>query len=100
MKKTIKPFNLEGEFLDDSVAYLTRVTSENFLDKLIRDKGYIRALDIDPIWSTWYAYDTDQWFFSMTIYGVYVGKRKSWQFEGITQDKLIPRNTHKTISEQ
>jgi hypothetical protein len=96
MKKVIKPFTIDGEFMDDSVAYLTRVATENFLDKTLRDKGYVRALDIDPSWYTWYDSDTDQWFFSMTIYGIYMGKRKSWEYEGIMQDKLIPRSIRKT----
>lgn len=93
MHRTIKPFTLDGEFADDSIALNTRVSSENFLEKSMRDKGYIKVLDLDPIWHTWYDALEDRWFFEMAIYGIYVGKRKSWQYEGITQGKLIPRNT-------
>lgn len=96
MTRAYKPFILEGQFIDDSFALQTRVSSENFLDKVMRDKGYIKILDIDPNWSTWYDSKKDEWFFSMTIYGTYIGKRKSWQYEGITQGKLIPRNTRQT----
>lgn len=93
MTRPFKPFKLDGQFVDDSFALHTRVNSENFLDRSMRDKGYIRAFDIDPIWSTWYDNKKNEWFFSMILYGTYVGKRKSWQYEGITQGKLIPRNT-------
>ena len=61
----------------------------------MRGKGYVRVLDIDPAFSVEFTGET--WKFLMTIHGVYVGKRKAWQSEGTTQNKLIPRIIHQPI---
>lgn len=71
---------------------------ENLLTHDMRVKGYARLLDIDPAFSVEFTGET--WKFLMTIHGVYVGRRKAWQSEGITQGKLIPRNTLQTTSNQ
>lgn len=93
MRKPIKPFSLDGEFIDDSYAILAKVNAEKTINHSMRDRGYLPVLDLDPFWIVRYDEVRNKWFFDMTIYGVYMGKRKSWQFEGISQGKLIPRNT-------
>lgn len=74
--------------------------NERTLDVQMRDKGYIPVLDMDPIWAVEYEPRSDQWNFAMAIYGFYIGKRKSWQYEGSSQGKLIPRSTPPTTSKQ
>ncbi len=64
----------------------------------MRGKGYVRVLDIDPAFSVEFTGET--WKFLMSIHGVYVGKKKAWQSEGITQGKSIPRSTRQHISSQ
>ena len=94
--KTIKRFKINVEFLDDSDLIRLKNQYENLLIQEMRGKGYVRVLDIDPAFSVEFTGET--WKFLMTIHGIYVGKKKSWQYEGWTQGKLIPRNTLKTIS--
>ena len=89
--KQIKRFQIDVEFLDDSDIIRIRNQYENLLTSQMRDAGYIRVLDIDPAFSVEFTGET--WKFLMTIHGIYVGKKKAWQLEGITQNKIIKRNT-------
>lgn len=89
--KQIKRFQIDVEFLDDSDIIRIRNQYENLLTSQMRDAGYIRVLDIDPAFSVEFTGET--WKFLMTIHGIYVGKKKAWQLEGITQNKTVKRNT-------
>ncbi len=88
--KQIKRFQIDVEFLDDSDIIRIRNQYENLLISQMRDAGYIRVLDIDPAFSVEFTGET--WKFLMSIHGVYVGKKKAWQLEGITQNKAVKRN--------
>lgn len=94
--KPIKRFQVRVEFLDDSDMVRIKHQYESMLTHQMRDKGYLRVLDIDTNFSV--EFDGTTWVFLMTLYGVYVGKKKAWQSEGITQGKLIPRSMPQTIS--
>lgn len=96
--KAIKRFQISVEFLDD--ADMIRVKNQylNLLDNQMKDKGFVRVLDIDPAFSVEFTGET--WKFLLTVHGVYVGKRKSWQSEGMSQGKLIPRSTRQSMSKQ
>ena len=96
--KRIKRFQIEVEFNDDSQIISLRPQYENLLVQDMRGKGYVRVLDIDPAFSIEFTGET--WRFLMTLHGIYVGRKKAWQFEGITQNRLIPRNTPQVISNQ
>jgi hypothetical protein len=94
--RPIKRFQVNVEFLDDSDMIRIRHQYESLLIHQMRDKGYVRVLDIDPAFSVEFTGET--WKFLMTLHGVYVGKKKAWQLEGITQGKSIPRSIRQTIS--
>ena len=94
--RRIKRFQIDVEFQDNSQLISLRPQYENLLVQDMRGKGYVRVLDIDPAFSVEFTGET--WKFLMSIHGVYVGKKKAWQSEGITQGKSIPRITRQTIS--
>lgn len=96
--QNIKRFQIQVEFLDDSNMIKIKKQYENLLVDQMRESGYTRVLDIDPSFSV--EFDGQTWKFLMTIHGVYVGKKRSWQLEGITQGKLIARSTPLPISNQ
>ena len=96
--QNIKRFQIAVEFLDDSDMIRIKKQYDNLLIEQMRESGYIKVLDIDPAFSV--EFDGQTWKFLMTIHGVYVGKKKAWQLEGITQGKLIDRSTHLPISNQ
>ena len=94
--RRIKRFQIDVEFHDNSQLISLRPQYEKLLVQDMRGKGYVRVLDIDPAFSVEFTGET--WKFLMSIHGVYVGKKKAWQSEGITQGKSIPRTTRQTIS--
>ena len=96
--KNIKRFQIRVEFLDDSDMIRIKKQYEDLLVSQMKDSGYARVLDIDPAFSV--EFDGQTWKFLMTLHGVYVGKKKAWLSEGITQGKLIPRNMLQPTSNQ
>ena len=90
LHKRIKRFQVEVVFKDDSDMIRIRAQYESLLTHDMKSKGYLRILDIDPAFSV--EFNGETWKFLMTLHGIYVGKKKAWQSEGITQGKLIPRN--------
>jgi len=96
--KRIKRFQIDVEFGDNAQLISLRPQYENLLIHDMRSKGYVRVLDIDPAFSVEFTGET--WKFLMTLHGVYVGKKKAWQSEGIIQSKLIPRSIpQRTLSQ-
>jgi hypothetical protein len=96
--KRIKRFQISVEFKDDSDMIRVKHQYESMLSQNMRSKGYARVLDIDTAFSVEFTGET--WKFLMTLHGVYVGKKKAWLSEGMTQGKLIPRNTPLLTSNQ
>ena len=96
--RKIKRFQINVDFYDNAQLISLRPQYENLLIQDMRGKGYVRVLDIDPAFSVEFTGET--WKFLMSIHGVYVGKKKAWQSEGITQGKLIPRSMRPTTSKQ
>ena len=96
--RQIRRFQARVEFADDSDMIRIKNQYENMLTHDMRSKGYARVIDIDPAFSVEFTGET--WKFIMTIHGVYVGKKKAWESEGITQGKLIPRSIRQVTSRQ
>lgn len=96
--KNIKRFQIQVDFYDNAQLISLRPQYESLLTQDMRGKGYVRLLDIDSAFSIEFTGET--WRFLMTLHGVYVGKKKAWQLEGITQGKLIARSTAPSISNQ
>jgi hypothetical protein len=94
--KNIKRFQVRVEFKDDSDMIRVRAQYESLLTQDMRGKGYLRVLDLDPSFSV--EFNGETWVFLMTLYGIYIGKKKAWLSEGITQGKLIPRIMPQHIS--
>ena len=88
--KRIKRFQINVEFLDDSDIIRIKNQYENLLVHDMRDKGYVRMLDIDPAFSV--EFNGETWKFLMTLHGIYVGKKKAWQSEAIAHGKVFPRS--------
>ena len=96
--RQIRRFQARVEFADDSDIIRIKNQYENMLTHDMRSRGYARVIDIDPAFSVEFTGET--WKFIMTIHGVYVGKKKAWESEGITQGKLIPRSIRQVTSRQ
>jgi hypothetical protein len=97
--KQIKKFGIDGESDTVESAVKLRPWIESLLDEQMRDKGYVPVLDIAPAFSTEYTIqNTFKWV--VTIHGVYVGKVKAWQIEGIEKGREVKKYTLPATSKQ
>jgi hypothetical protein len=96
--RKIKRFQIELDSSDDSQIIKIKDLAERTLVNQMKDCGYTRVLDLDPAFGI--SFDGATFKYLMTIHGVYVGKKKAWKLEGITQGKLIPLNIPQVTSNQ
>ena len=81
--KPIKHFFLDGQIHDDAAIgrlkteYIRLVTAE------MRLSGYAPRLDIDPDFTIEYNSTKENFTFQLSMYGTYVGRRKSEWITGI-----------------
>lgn len=92
MHRNIKAFSYEGMINDDSDFIRLRDQFEMIIKQDMRDKGYIPVLDLGPYFSTSLTEDQN-YDFMLTVHGVYVGKAKSWEYEGWMNGKLLKKDT-------
>lgn len=87
--KSIKRFGLDGSIKDDHL--LPRLKSEylRLLDTEMRLKGYVPRLDINPDFTIQYNYAREYFEFELSVYGIYLGKKKSQWVLGVDETKLI-----------
>ena len=87
--KKIHRFKIDGLFKDDK--YLQRIKRQfsKLLEEDFRERGYIRVLDLDEYFMVEYDHDKEEYSFQLTVYAVYVGKRKAKIWTGISNSGLI-----------
>lgn len=86
MHKNLKRFGMDGVINDDSDIPRLREQYENMVIRGMRDDGYVPILGLGPFWSTWYDMKKDWYEFVISIHGIYVGRRRACEIEGITVD--------------
>jgi hypothetical protein len=86
--RKIREFHIDGLIEDDSAIPKIRERYENILIDIIRSKGYVPHLDIEPAFSL--EYDQEKYKFLLTIYGVYVGRSKAQCYLAVSGNNLIP----------
>ena len=84
MNKKIHKFGIDGSVADEALLPQVKETLERQIIIDMRDKGYVPVLDIQPQISTSYDPVKETFNFLLAVYGVYVGKRKSWKLEGFS----------------
>lgn len=87
--KPIKRFFLEGVIYDDG--FIPRMKQEyiNLLTLEMKHDGYVPRFDIDPDFTIEYIESNSTFGFTLSVYGVYVGKRKSEWIQGIDGHRPI-----------
>jgi hypothetical protein len=90
--KNIRRFTIDGVLKKDSDIPRIRAQYESLLVHDLRANGYIPVLDLDTQWATEYDIDGDTWKFTLSVYGIYLGKKRAYKWEGFSGNKLIPRN--------
>jgi hypothetical protein len=91
MNKKLKSFGMQGQIHDDSAIPRLRKQYESLIEGDMRSQGYIPILDLDIQFSLDYDEPTDTYEFEIVVYGVYVGKKKSYLYEGFSGQNLIPK---------
>lgn len=89
--KNIRRFQREISFADSS-EYMKKADAlvKMFTDD-IRAQGYVPVLDLGLYVTV--DYNGKVFNYVWTIHGVYVGRKKAWQIDGVAGGKLIPRTT-------
>jgi hypothetical protein len=92
--KPIKQFSLEGSIYDDSAIWRLKNEYISLLQTEMKISGYVIRLDIATDFTLVYNEKTETFDFKLSIYGIYVGKRKSEWILGIDGQNLIliPQN--------
>lgn len=99
MHRGLKRFGFSGTIRDDSDIPRLREQYEAMVIDDMRESGYIPVLDLGPFWST--SYDGGKYEFIISLYGLYVGKRKAWELSGVDgHGTLYPKNTQRDRSNQ
>lgn len=100
--KAIKKFNLQGIIHDDSVVGRLRAEYLRLLVSEMRLSGYVPKFEIEPDFTVDYNEKKKYFEFEITVYGIYVGKRKSEWIAGVDGTKAIyiPKNKSKEFSQE
>ena len=96
--KNIKRFQIDGEIYDEAAIPRIKEQYIDLLKFMMKHKGYVIRYDIDPDFTVEY---TGKGFkFLLSIYGVFVGKRKAQCLSGIDKNKAISLPTQKSKSSE
>ena len=96
--KPIKNFILDGIIKDDSAIGRLRYEVAKLKIEEMRELGYVPRLDIDPNFTIKYNEEKEYFEFTITIYGTYLGKKKSQCIQGIDGTEMVP--IHKSKSKE
>lgn len=93
--RDIRKFKIDGVLHQDSDIPRIRAQMESLTVHDLRARGYVPVLDLDTQWATAYDEETDTWTFTLSVYGMYLGKRKAYEWEGFSGNSLVPKTTRK-----
>ena len=94
--KSIKRFSLDGIIKDDTAIGRLRQEYTRLLKIEMKLNGYAQRLDIDPDFTIYYNQDKDHFEFILSVYGTYIGRKKSEWIEGIDGTMLVPTQKNKS----
>lgn len=89
--KNLKRFYLEGEIYDDSKIPALKERYVLLLKDVMKAKGYVPREDVDMDFTLEYNGKTFE--FRLSVYGVFVGKKRAKCFTGINKNREIPRTS-------
>lgn len=87
--KPIKKFGLSGNIYDDADMVRLRMEYVKLVLMQMRLAGYVPKFDIDTDYTIQYNYDKQYFEFELSIYGIYVGKKKSHWILGINKNQVL-----------
>lgn len=94
--KSIKRFSLDGIIKDDISIGRLRQEYIRLLNIEMKLNGYAPRLDIDPHFTIYYNHDKDYYEFLLSVYGTYIGRKKTECIEGMDGAILVPTLKNKS----
>ena len=94
--RPIRKFALDGVIQDDSKIGRLREEYLRMLRLEMKLSGYVPRLDIDPDFTIEYNDKADSYSFEISVYGVYVGKKKSECIVGVDGTTVISSQESKS----
>jgi hypothetical protein len=96
--KNIKRFHLSGQIADDSIIPRAKEQYIEILKDSMRYKGYVIRYDIDPDFTL--SYNGKIFEFTLSVYGVFVGRKKAQCILGIDKNRVIEIHTQQNKLEE
>jgi hypothetical protein len=87
--KAIKRFLLSGNIYDDSEILRLKTEYIRLLVSEMKLSGYVPRFDIDPDFTIRYNEKAEIFEFKLSIYGIYIGKKKAEWIIGLDGTKVI-----------
>jgi hypothetical protein len=94
--KPIKRFSLEGSIYDEATIPRLKEEYVRLLTTEMRYNGYVPRIDIDPDFTIEYVEYGSTFKFELSVYGIYVGKRKVEWIQGIDGHRPIYTQSSKS----
>ena len=82
---------MSGIIKDDSLIIKSREHYERTLVQQMRDGGYVPVLDMLPQFNLKYIERTGHFAFILTMFGIFIGKKKAQTIEGFSGQEFISR---------
>jgi hypothetical protein len=101
--RPIKRFGLNGNIHDDSAFIRLKAEYIRLLITEMRLSGYAPRFDINPDFTLKYNEQGQYFEFELSVYGVYVGKKKSEWISGVDETRPIftqPNKLEESLKEQ
>jgi hypothetical protein len=96
--KNLKRFYLNGEIADDSIIPRIKLQYIELLKNAMRYEGYVIRYDIDPDFTL--SYNGKSFDFELSIYGVFVGRKKAQWISGVDKNRIIENTTRQSKSDE
>lgn len=91
--RSIKIFEMDMLVGDDKYLAETQPKLIKLVDQMMRESGCVPVLDLNPVSTTDYNPDRDNYTITVYMYGSYVGRVKAWEYQGIADNRLLPFTT-------
>lgn len=96
--KNIKRFHIEGQIYDEADIPKIKDQYISLIITMMQAKGYVIRYDIDPDFTI--EYNGKIFNFVLSVYGVFVGRKKAQCLSGVDKNTPIPNSTQKNKSDE
>ena len=96
--KSIKRFYIDGEIYDEATIPRIKEQYIDLLRSIMQGKGYVIRIDIDPDFTI--VYNGRTFMFDLSVYGVFVGRKKAQCLSGVDKNKPIMNSIQKSKSKE